>query len=246
MPQASERLRKKFMDGKDDGIARCQGIIKGVGGNVHQGVITPPRIGFQEGSLAADAVEYLCDEWDYSVVNQESEQMPKEDNDKAWNLSPRLKEHDRANESQVQRNSEAISNIRIHPLGDPSNGTSLEGYDDIDYKPLWDFILVEPVKEKKITEGGIHLPDNAKPLDNTRRCKVIKAGPGFWQNGVFIPNPIKVGQYIYNMAKHMQPYQVLINGKLFLSMPSNEVLAVASSSGYKEEAAVTLTDLENE
>lgn len=119
--------------------------------------------------------------------------------------------------------------------GDPCNGTTLAGYETLDYQPLWDFVLVEPVKEgDKVTEGGIHLPDNSK-ADDTRRCKVIKAGPGSWINGVFVPNPIKVGQYIYNMAKHMQPYRVTIEGKLYLSMPSSEVLGVATSSGYKEE-----------
>lgn len=133
--------------------------------------------------------------------------------------------------------------IEIEP-GNPENGTCLEGYEELDYKPLWDFILVEPVKERKITEGGIHLPDNSKPLDDTRRCKVIKAGPGFWQAGEFIPNPIRVGQYIYNMAKHMQPYKVLIKGKLYLTMPSSEVLAVAETSGYAEEEPITAAEIE--
>lgn len=126
--------------------------------------------------------------------------------------------------------------------GDPSNGTSLAGYGHIDYQPLWDWILCIPLKPKQVTKGGIALPDNAKAMDDTRRCKVIKAGPGFFQNGVFIPNPIKVGQYIYNMAKHMQPHRIDIGGIVHLSMPSNEVLAVANSSGLDNEEPIPVME----
>ena len=119
--------------------------------------------------------------------------------------------------------------------GDPENGTCLAGYEHLDYKPLWDFILVEPVKEQeKVSAGGIVFPETSK-VDDTRRCKVIMAGPGCYQNGTWIHNPIKVGQYIFNMTKHLQPHKVMLNNVLYLSMPSSEVLAVAQSSGYVEE-----------
>lgn len=168
-------------------------------------------------------------------------------------MNERKRKHDAVSKEQIERNHRELvaktieggnESMLLNP-GDPSRGTSLEGYEELDYQPLWDFVLVEPLKESKKTAGGLHLPDGTK-TDDTRRCKVVKAGPGSWINGVFIPNPIKVGQYIYNMAKHMLPYRVMIQGKLYLSMASTEVLAVASTSGLKEEEPVGALDDDTE
>lgn len=61
MPQASNRLCEKFMIGNDDGIQRCEEIIRAGGGTVERGIIrytgNDPEV--------FDAIEYLVYEWDY-------------------------------------------------------------------------------------------------------------------------------------------------------------------------------------
>lgn len=224
MPQGPARLRQKFMIEDDDGIERCESIIKGVGGTIKQGVISFPKYTIIAGPDLGDAIDYLCLEWDYTLA-QEKESMAIEGN-------PQFNH-------PTTKGIKSAETRALNPE-DPANGLSLKEYEKLDYKPLWDFILCLPL-ERKTTKGGIVLPDNSRGLDDTRRCLVVKAGPGsFNASGAFIANPIRPGQYIYNMAKHMQPYKVMIDGKLYLSMPSSEVLAVADTPGGDWEAtAVT-------
>jgi co-chaperonin GroES (HSP10) len=215
MPQAPERLRRKFMTATDDGVQRCVNILKEAGAKIDKGVIRfPPE--FIPNPEVADAADFLCMEWDYAIGTLPSavaDRICHDDIDKRiGKLEMRLKD--------------APSNP-----GHPNNGTSLKQYESLDYKPLWDFILCLPLARKK-TKGGIVLPDNSKGLDDTRRCLVIKAGPGTYNgSGAFIPNPISVGQYIFNMVRHLQPYKVVLEGKLYLCMPSSEVLAVGEGPG---------------
>jgi hypothetical protein len=62
MPQASERVRKMFLRETNDGIGECKTIIRKEGGTVNNGVITYKG----KNKKVLDAIEYLCDEWDFS------------------------------------------------------------------------------------------------------------------------------------------------------------------------------------
>jgi hypothetical protein len=60
MPQATEELRAKF-PGND-----CEAfeVLKG-NFNDHAGVIYPKTVGYEMTEREGDAIDYLCDEWDY-------------------------------------------------------------------------------------------------------------------------------------------------------------------------------------
>lgn len=84
MAQASDRLRKKFNFGKhsvsvksdgvsdqiSDGIAEAEKVITDAGGTINKEFITPPtELPNSTGQYYNDfwdAVQFLCDEWNYS------------------------------------------------------------------------------------------------------------------------------------------------------------------------------------
>lgn len=105
------------------------------------------------------------------------------------------------------------------------NGTVV----DVDFEPLWDYVLFEPIKDN-ITKGGIQLPDGAT-ADNTMKGLVIKSGQGAYRdNGTFVPNPIKVGDVIYFLSMR-QPYKVILNGKVYLCLSGRDCVAIAGRKG---------------
>lgn len=74
MPQAEKRLRDKFLitevvDGEtqyDDGIEKCKKIIEDAGGEVlDSGYISYTG----ENPEVIDAIDYLCNEWDYAHLD---------------------------------------------------------------------------------------------------------------------------------------------------------------------------------
>lgn len=97
--------------------------------------------------------------------------------------------------------------------------------EEVDFNPLWDYVLMEPIKDE-VTKGGIHLPDGAS-VDNTTRSRVIKTGPGAYRdNGTFVPNPIKVGDIVYHLANRM-PFKVVLKGKQYLCISGRDCVATA-------------------
>ena len=71
MPQANNRLRTIFMEfasdkGVDDGIGKAEYIIKQFGGTINEGTIEISSCAIN--SLVDDAIEFLIQEWDYSII----------------------------------------------------------------------------------------------------------------------------------------------------------------------------------
>lgn len=96
----------------------------------------------------------------------------------------------------------------------------------VDFEPLWDYCLLQPL-QRNVTKGGITLPEGSKGLDDMAKSVVIKAGPGTYRdNGTFVPNALKVGDVVYHMAK-MQPFKVVIEGKLYLCVAGRDIVATA-------------------
>ena len=61
-------------------------------------------------------------------------------------------------------------------------------------QPLQDYVLVECDPGQEKSAGGILIPENVKaPLITGR---VVEAGPGMYQDGVFISAQVKPGQKI--------------------------------------------------
>jgi len=62
-------------------------------------------------------------------------------------------------------------------------------------KPLFDNILVKPVKAEQKSAGGILIPDSAK--EKPQVAEVMAVGTGAYdQNGKLVPMVIKVGQKV--------------------------------------------------
>ena len=62
-------------------------------------------------------------------------------------------------------------------------------------KPLLDRIIVAPNAAKKISEGGIHLPDNMYNHATTSGT-VIEVGPGLFSDGALVPVSLKIGDIV--------------------------------------------------
>jgi len=104
----------------------------------------------------------------------------------------------------------------------------------LDFKPLWDYCLIKPIVQKE-TRGGLHLPQGAKTYDDSARGLCVKAGPGAYRdNGTFVPNPIKVGDIVYHMAR-MQPFKVILKGELYLCVSGRDCVALAESEEATSE-----------
>jgi len=63
-------------------------------------------------------------------------------------------------------------------------------------KPLFDNVLVKPLKAETKTAGGIYLPETAK--EKPQIGEIVAVGQGAYdQNGKLIPMLVKVGQKVY-------------------------------------------------
>lgn len=84
--------------------------------------------------------------------------------------------------------------------------------------PLHDRVIVEPQEAKKVTGGGIIIPDTAK--EKPMQGKVIAAGKG--KEGE--PMTVKVNDNVL-YGKHAGS-AIEVDGKSYLIMRENEILAI--------------------
>lgn len=97
--------------------------------------------------------------------------------------------------------------------------------DDVpEFEPMWDYVLLDPGVKLK-SDGGILLPEGSK-LDDVMTSLVVKAGQGAYrESGVFIKNPIKVGDYVYHMAL-IKPWKIKMGGKLYLCVSARDCIGI--------------------
>ena len=66
------------------------------------------------------------------------------------------------------------------------------------FKPTFDRVLVKPEKISKVTEGGIHLPDNASDDRRAFEGVVAAVGPGkLNDDGTYNKMSFQVGDIVY-------------------------------------------------
>lgn len=71
---------------------------------------------------------------------------------------------------------------------------AVDSKDQVDFQPLWDQVLVEPINPRE-TAGGLALPDNHEPEE---LCgKVVAVGPGRYDGGQWIDVPVLPGDVVY-------------------------------------------------
>jgi chaperonin GroES len=92
--------------------------------------------------------------------------------------------------------------------------------------PIGDRVLLKETEQQNDrTAGGIIIPDSAK-LEDVKRAKVIKAGPGIYtQGGVLIPMAVAEGDEVILPPYH-QGVEVKINGEKYTLLRESEILMV--------------------
>jgi len=90
--------------------------------------------------------------------------------------------------------------------------------------PQNDYILVEPIKQEKVTKGGIYIPDTASE-ERPMRGKVIAVGPGKMNDkGERMPISVKVGDEV--IFKKYAPDEIKIDDKEYYFIKDDDILAV--------------------
>ena len=90
-------------------------------------------------------------------------------------------------------------------------------------KPTGDWLLVEPVEVSDVSEGGILMPAHASTAVDAYG-KVLKTGPGYFQNGKRIPPGVEAGQII--MFRKGRGIEMRFSGDKVLWMTERDLLAV--------------------
>ncbi|TSA44235.1 co-chaperone GroES [bacterium] len=90
-------------------------------------------------------------------------------------------------------------------------------------KPLFDYVLVKPVKSEEILPSGIVLPDSAK--EKPQVGEIMAIGPGAHnEEGKLIPMIVKVGQKV--LYKKWGGNEVKVGHEEWLLIEQKDVMAV--------------------
>lgn len=91
-------------------------------------------------------------------------------------------------------------------------------------KPLYDHVLIEPIKEEEKTKSGILLPETAEK-EKPEQGKVIAVGPGKKdKTGNLIPLEVKVGDTV--LFTKYGPNEIKVEEKEYLIAKEEDILAI--------------------
>jgi co-chaperonin GroES (HSP10) len=80
------------------------------------------------------------------------------------------------------------------------------------FRPLQDWVILKPVKEKERVRSGVVLPER---VEDYGRCEVVAVGPGTRTSlGYLIPTELKVGQFVYIQKFVEGEMKFTLNGAL--------------------------------
>jgi chaperonin GroES len=92
----------------------------------------------------------------------------------------------------------------------------------IQFKPLGDRAVIEPLEQEEMTAGGIVLPDTAK--EKPQKGKILSIGPGARDEaGKRIAMDVKAGDIVL-FAKYSGT-EVKVDGKKLLIIKESDILA---------------------
>ena len=93
----------------------------------------------------------------------------------------------------------------------------------INFKPLGNRVLVEPIEQDEITAGGIVLPDTAK--EKPQQGMILAVGPGARdEDGKRIPLDVAKGDKVL-FAKYSGT-EIKLDGKKYLILREEDILAI--------------------
>lgn len=91
-------------------------------------------------------------------------------------------------------------------------------------KPLYNHVLIEPVKQEEKTKTGILLPETAEK-ERPEQGRVIAVGPGKrTSQGKIIPMEVKKGDMV--LFTKYGPTEIKINNKKYLIAKEDDILAI--------------------
>ena len=91
-------------------------------------------------------------------------------------------------------------------------------------KPLYDHILIEPMKKEEMTKTGILLPDTAEK-ERPEQGKIIAVGIGKkTEDGKIIPLEVKLGDIV--LFSKYGPNEVKVEDKEYLIAKEEDILAI--------------------
>ena len=90
--------------------------------------------------------------------------------------------------------------------------------------PLRDYIVLEPVTEKEVTESGIVIPQDSNK-DRPEQGTVVAVGPGkLLPDGTRVEMDVKKGDTV--LFSKYGPTEVKIDNKEYLVVKQEDILAV--------------------
>jgi len=93
----------------------------------------------------------------------------------------------------------------------------------INFKPLGNRVLVEPIEQDEVTAGGIVLPDTAK--EKPQQGMILAVGPGARdEDGKRIPMDVAKGDKVL-FAKYSGT-EIKVDGKKYLILREDDILAI--------------------
>jgi len=95
-------------------------------------------------------------------------------------------------------------------------------------KPLHDQVLVAPIEQSNMTEGGLYRPENAK--EKPTKGKVVAVGPGRRdQSGRRIEPDVKPGDVV--LYPKFSGTEILLSGEPAIMLNESAILAVIEDDG---------------
>lgn len=90
-------------------------------------------------------------------------------------------------------------------------------------KPLFDYLLIEPLEKETTLPSGIVIPDSAK--EKPQEGKIVASGPGAKdKNGKLIPMEVSVDDVV--VYKKWGGTEIKVDGKDYTLVKQEDLLAV--------------------
>ncbi len=90
-------------------------------------------------------------------------------------------------------------------------------------KPLFDYLLIEPLEKETTLPSGIVIPDSAK--EKPQEGKIVASGPGVKdKNGKLIPMEVSVDDVV--VYKKWGGTEIKVDGKDYILVKQEDLLAV--------------------
>jgi len=91
-------------------------------------------------------------------------------------------------------------------------------------KPLFNNVIVKPLKKEEMTKSGIVLPDTVDK-EKPERGEVIAAGEGrLLDNGQLAPMKVKIGDKV--VFKKYSPDEIKVDGEEYLVLSETDIIAI--------------------